>query len=97
MTGGSDSTLGLWNAALPRVFPTSQIPSKLGGTGVTALSPDSNKLARVGERYSILIQDAKTGATLATLKGHRAVVLQLAFSPDGSRLISVQLRIRLHN
>ena len=44
----------------------------------------------IGERASIIVWDADTCETLATLRGvHRGAITHLDFSPDGSMLLSI--------
>ncbi|MDB5314083.1 MAG: High-affnity carbon uptake protein Hat/HatR [Gemmataceae bacterium] len=88
-TAGGDKMVGLWNASLPRVFADRAVAGKPGWTGVAAVSPDGKRIAAVGEKHAILIQDAATGDVLATLRGHRAAVVQVVFTADGGRLVSV--------
>ena len=52
-----------------------------------AYAPDSSRLA-VASSIGILIHDAQTGEELRLLKGHRAEVYSVAFSPDGTTLAS---------
>lgn len=52
-----------------------------------AYSPDSSRLA-VASSIGVLIHDARTGEELRRLKGHRAEVYSVAFSPDDSTLAS---------
>ena len=52
-----------------------------------AYSPDSSRLA-VASSIGILIHDAQTGEELRRLKGHRAEVYSVAFSPEGTTLAS---------
>ena len=49
-------------------------------------SPDGNLLAGAAEARSVRVWDARTGAALLTLRGHRDLVRSMAFSPDGGRL-----------
>jgi WD40 repeat protein/serine/threonine protein kinase len=57
-----------------------------------AISPDGRWLAvgplAAGENL-VRIFDATTGQEVKTLKGHKAPVTQVAFSPDGKRLASI--------
>ncbi len=52
-----------------------------------AFSRDSRVLA-VGSGTDVLVFDAVTGGTVATLKGHAAQVTDLDFSPDGRALVT---------
>ena len=58
-----------------------------GGISEIAYSPDSSRLA-VASSIGVLIHDARTGEELRRLKGHRAEVYSVAFSPDGNILAS---------
>jgi WD40 repeat protein len=51
-----------------------------------AISPDGQRVA--GGLRTLFIWDARTGRQLLTLDGHTCNVTQLAFSPDGKRLVS---------
>ena len=55
-------------------------------------SPDGKRLALVvfsGSRYGeVPILDAETGDEILRLKGHNAIVVNVAFSPDSKRLAS---------
>src|SRR5262249_44664201 len=56
------------------------------------LSSDATRLAAVlqseGQWSSVHLWDLCTGRKIAALPGHRAFVIQLAFSPDGRRVVS---------
>jgi WD40 repeat protein len=51
-----------------------------------AFSPDSKVLACAGERGSLLLWDAATGAVLRSLTAPDVKAAQVAFSPDGTLL-----------
>ena len=57
------------------------------GTKSLAWSPDGRTLA-VASGHSILLVHVETNAVRATLTGHEAPILALAFTPDGQRLLS---------
>jgi WD40 repeat protein len=66
------------------------VATLLGATGNTAgmvVSPDAKTLATT-QGNAIRLWDLATGALIATLEGHVAPVRSIAYSPDGSLLIS---------
>ena len=54
-----------------------------------AFSPNGSLLASAGYDKTVRLWDVSTGAELFVLKGHTLPVMQVAFSPDGSRLSSI--------
>ena len=51
-------------------------------------SPDSKRIAVVGDEGPIHLWDASNGKPALSLRGHGALVTALAFTPDGKRLVS---------
>jgi WD40 repeat protein len=71
---------------------TERVSVKASAERVTsiAFSPDS-KFVLTGHGFTdstIRVWDAQNGKLVASLEGHRSWVSELAFSPDGSRLVS---------
>lgn len=94
-TGSDDRTAVVWNAATGK-----QLAVLEGHTSPLvqlSFSPDSTKLATAADTPSRLrdgkaadttarIWDVATGQQLAVLEGHSAPVVEIAFSPDGTKL-----------
>jgi hypothetical protein len=57
-------------------------------SSTTAFSPDGVHIVTASWDATARVWDAKTGATLATLSGHKAWVHGAAFSPDGKRIVT---------
>jgi hypothetical protein len=53
-----------------------------------AFSPDGARIATGSQDRTVKVWDTRTGETLLDLKGHEASVLSVAFSPDGTRIVS---------
>ena len=51
-------------------------------------SPDGRLLAGAAEGRTVRVWDARTGAEVLTLRGHRDLVRGIAFSPDGRQLVT---------
>ena len=70
---------------------TNQLATQQQPATVAAVSPDG-KLIATGDisngRHAIIVRDIVTGATTATLLGHRGPLTSLAFSSDSTRLVS---------
>ncbi len=56
------------------------------GLGALALSPDGSLLALRAASNEVRLVDTATGATVAKLSGHDAMITGAAFTADGSRL-----------
>lgn len=62
----------------------------IGDIGIVdvAIAPDGRRIATAGTDHTVRLWDARSGAPLATLRGHEASVYSVCFSPDGRRLAS---------
>lgn len=97
--GTGDGTVHLWNA-LPdgtlqeRLF----LQTHLGFVSALAFHPDNQRFAVAGDEAltsasveranAVILWDINSVAQQAVLSGHTALVMDMAFSPDGSRLIT---------
>ena len=59
----------------------------LGTLGAAVYSPDGKYIATAGS-LGVFLWDAETGALLRTFRGHTGLVLSVAFSPDGTRVLT---------
>src|SRR5262249_6020759 len=53
--------------------------------------PDGKRLASGSADHTIRVWDVETGRPLAVLRGHQGSVANLAYSPDGRRILSLAL------
>jgi WD40 repeat protein/cytoskeletal protein RodZ len=83
-TAGTDGVVRLWDGRTGRPLLRFVPPAPLGSI---ALDPTGRFLATANAK-DVLVFDARTGARRAVLHGHTDTVTGLAFSPDGSRLVT---------
>jgi WD40 repeat protein len=81
---GRGSETVVWN--LETRAPVLELPG--GRAHRTAFSVDGKLIASGGSDGSAYLWDARTGQLLRELQGHRAIVTQLAISPNGRWLAS---------
>jgi len=95
LTEGKDFTAKLWDTADGRLvasFPLHPY-SDFGMAPISAssFSPDSRRVVTLRNEYrkpAAQIWDARTGAPVRTLSGHRDTVFSASFSSDGKRVIT---------
>jgi WD40 repeat protein len=80
-----DDTVGIWEVDFPAGLPVLQEHTSY--VYPVAYSPDGRWIASGSWDQKILLWDAATGEACATLP-HPGIVRTLAFTPDGSRLVS---------
>jgi WD40 repeat protein len=96
---GDDKVVRVWDVFTGKTVRTIRSQASACNDCVVstiALSPDNAYLAVGGSfpgkdpqtRFAIYLFRFETGELLQTLKGHRARVIYLTFSPDGTRLAS---------
>ncbi len=102
VSASNDKTIRVWDLATATTVRTirgESAPGPAGKVYAMALSPDGKWLAAGGftatlngknhiEVGTIRLYEFASGKLVALLKGHTSVVLGLAFSSDGSKLIS---------
>ncbi|MEE8146090.1 MAG: hypothetical protein V3T24_00680, partial [Longimicrobiales bacterium] len=95
VSGSNDWTVRLWDVASGTV--TATLRGHMGGVGSVAFSPDGTRLVSGSFDRTVRLWDASgepvpEGAAsrgeTATLRGHEGGVRSVAFSPDGTRLVS---------
>ena len=82
-TGERDGEVGIWDLATRTC--RHRLP---GGATAIAYSPDGRWLAVAHLRHGITIYDADNFDVRATLSGHADTIGAVAFTPDGTRLVS---------
>src|SRR5262249_25095678 len=96
LTASPDEEICWWEVATRKLrlglpAPRRSLGPKGNGSPARALSPDGRVLAVSRPELTVALWDTATAAELAQLRGHRDLVADLAFSPDGSSLASGSL------
>ncbi len=87
VTGGEDQTCRVWDT---QSFGENMVwYEKPEGVKYAVYSPDGERIATAGADGSVRIYGAnKTAPPLLTMKAHDSFVTSVAFSPNGTRLVS---------
>ena len=89
VTGSRDHTLRFWDLESGR---SQRLDASGGGVEEVLFSPDGALVAiRSMKDPRIQLRDGRTGELRSVLRGHTGDVLDLAFSPDGTRLASASV------
>ena len=81
LTGG-DSSASVWDIATGKPLVILKRPALCA-----AFAPDGQRIV-TGMEFSLKVWDAVSGKELNTLNGHSDLVVSVAFSPDGLRIVS---------
>ncbi len=98
--GEADGTLSMWGYSAAQSAPSELLYLNAHGGAVSALafSPDGARLVSAGplaftnfavqRRFAAIVWDLSNVAQQAVLSGHQGLIRALAFSPDGSQVVS---------
>jgi WD40 repeat protein len=84
LTGGDDGAIKLWDAATGALIRTF---TGVGPVQIVAFSPDGKRIF-AGGNGSARLWDTQTGAPSHVLPGHARFVRSVAFSEDGTRILT---------
>jgi eukaryotic-like serine/threonine-protein kinase len=84
--GTHGSTATVWDAKSGTEIITLKADDVIG---LASFSPGGLQVVTVSQHGTAKVWDAKSGAVVLTLKGHANWVAGASFSPDGSRLVTV--------
>ena len=93
VTASRDGTVRIWDAhstapvltlVAPAMPPSQEAPTDAWPVAAV-FSPDGKYVVSANTDQNGYVWDAKTGALMATLKGHTGALTAITFSPDGSQ------------
>jgi WD40 repeat protein/serine/threonine protein kinase len=91
VTAGGDNTARVWDAMTGALQLELKEQAADEDVNCAAFSPDGARIAaafRAGDAAIVKLWDARTGKALLDWKAHGYYVKRLAFSPDGTRLLT---------
>ncbi|MEQ1826009.1 MAG: hypothetical protein ABL921_08675 [Pirellula sp.] len=92
VTGGYDGRLIWWPMASDKPEAIRIIDAHQGWIRALAISPDCAIIATCGNDLMVKLWNAVDGTLIRELRGHQSHVYNAAFTPDGSSLVSFDLK-----
>lgn len=94
LTGGFDGRLIWWEAEAAEAKPIRTVEAHKGWLRAMCVSPDGKMVATCGNDNQVKIWSTESGELLRELPGHEKHVYNVAWSPDGTTLVSGDLGAR---
>ncbi|KAJ1555786.1 hypothetical protein HK405_013091, partial [Cladochytrium tenue] len=88
VSGSNDGTARIWDAATGNQLAVLEGHESRSSVTAAAFSPDGWLVVTGSSDKTVRIWDSTTGLERAALEGHYGQVSAVAFSPDGSRVLS---------
>jgi WD40 repeat protein/serine/threonine protein kinase len=88
-TGGAENTVVIWDVETENKLQTlwGKHSGEVYAVAFSSLD-DGRLIATAGEDSAVKVWDSHSGKLIHSFRGHTGLVTSLAFTPDGSRLIS---------
>jgi len=89
VTAGVDSVVQIWEVASGKLrYATGSLNQLKTAFTAVAITPDDRRIVIVPPSRQFRVFDTMTAAEIGKFSGHKGMVHDLAFSPDGKRLYS---------
>tara|TARA_B100000029_G_scaffold475042_1_gene517989 strand:+ start:1021 stop:2043 length:1023 start_codon:yes stop_codon:yes gene_type:complete len=95
ITAGYDGRLVWWETAAKTPKPLRSIEAHKGWVRAVAVSPDGKLLASVGNDKLVKLWNVEDGTLVRSMSGHEHHIYNVAFHPDGTRLVTGDLKCHL--
>ncbi len=92
ITGGYDGQLVWWTTSDQKPELIRKIDAHQGWIRALAISPDNSTIATCGNDSLVKLWSIDDGKLIHQLKGHQSHVYNVAFSIDGTNLVSIDLK-----